>query len=114
MPYIHASISKTLEESQKEQIKSELGSLITLIPGKSEAVTMVRIEDGCTLYKGGRALDNGAFVEVRLLGKAPVYSEEQFTQAVFEMLENQLGTESRDVYLNIMEMERWGTGGQLK
>ena len=114
MPYISVSVSQTLSPEQKEAVKSELGSLITLVPGKSEAVTMVRIEEGCTLYKGGRALDNGAFVDVRLLGKAPVHSEEQFTQAVFKMLENQLGTEPGDVYLNIMEMERWGTGGRLK
>jgi len=114
MPYIVASVSKTLNMEQKEAVKAELGSLITLIPGKTEAVTMVRIEDGCTLYKGGRVLENGAFIEARLYGKSSIDSEKQFTEAVFAMLEKQLGTAVGDIYLNIMEMDRWGTGGQLK
>jgi phenylpyruvate tautomerase PptA (4-oxalocrotonate tautomerase family) len=114
MPYIQVSLSHTLNPEQKEAVKAELGSLITLIPGKTEAVTMVRIEDGCALYKGGKALNNGAFVEVRLYGKSPAQSEERFTEAVFEMLGKQLGIEPGDVYLNILEMERWGTRGHLK
>ncbi len=114
MPYVVASVSKTLNAGQKEAVKAELGSLITLIPGKTEAVTMVRIEDGCALYKGGIALENGAFIEVRLFGKSSSESEEQFTQAIFEMLEKQLGIAPSDIYLNLFEMERWGTSGRLK
>lgn len=114
MPYISVSVSKTLNAGQKEAIKAELGSLVAIIPGKSEAVTMVRIEDGCALWKGGRALENGAFVEVRLFGKSPAESEEKFTQAIFGMLGKQLGVAPGDIYLNILELERWGTGGQLR
>ena len=114
MPYICVSVSKTLEASEKDQIKSELGSLITLVPGKTEEVTMVRIEDGCTLYKGGEALCNGAFIEVRLYGAAPRSDKEKFTEAVFLSLEKLLGTQACDIYLNIFEMESWGTKGKLK
>ncbi len=113
MPYVVVSVSKALNAGQKETVKAEIGSLISLIPGKTEAVTMVRIEDGCALYKGGIPLANGAFIEIRLFGKSSAESEEKFTQAVFEMLEKQLGTAPGDIYLNILEMERWGTGGQL-
>lgn len=114
MPYICVSVSKTLEENQKEQIKADLGSLISLVPGKTEEVTMVRIEDGCTLYKAGKALANGAFVEVRLYGAAPQRDKEKFTEAVFLSLEKQLGTQPNDIYLNIFELESWGTKGKLK
>ncbi len=114
MPYICVSVSKTLEANQKEQLKAELGRLITLVPGKTEEVTMVRIEDGCTLYKAGKALGNGAFIEVRLYGAAPQRDKEKFTEAVFQSMEKLLGTQPGDIYLNIFEMESWGTKGKLK
>ena len=113
MPYICVSVSKTLEANQKEQIKAELGQLITLVPGKTEEVTMVRIEDGCTLYKGGKTLGNGAFIEVRLYGAAPQPDKEEFTSAVFSAFEKMLGMMPSDIYLNIFEMESWGTKGKL-
>ena len=113
MPYINVSVSKTLDESQKEQVKAELGRLITLIPGKSEDVTMVRVEGGCTLYKGGKALDNGAFVDIRLYGAASQQSKEKFTQAVFQSFEKLMGSQPEDIYLNIFEMNSLGAGGKL-
>lgn len=113
MPYICISVSKTLENQQKEQIKAELGQMITLIPGKTEEVTMVRIEDSCMLYKAGKALSNGAFIEVRLYGPAPQPDKEKFTTAVFQAFEKLLGIQPSDIYLNIFEMESWGTKGKL-
>ena len=113
MPYISVSVSKTLESAQTEQIKAELGQLVTLIPGKTEEVTMVRIEDGCKLYKAGKALGNGAFIEVRLYGPAPQPDKEKFTEAVFQAFEKMLDIQPSDIYLNIFEMDSWGTKGKL-
>lgn len=114
MPYVSVSVSRALDNSQKEALKSGLGRIIALIPGKTEEVTMVRIEDGCTLYKGGRALDSGAFVEVRLYGKADIKDKKKFTEAVFATLESQFGVSPEETYLNILEMDSWGFGGSLK
>jgi phenylpyruvate tautomerase PptA (4-oxalocrotonate tautomerase family) len=114
MPYVSISVSKTLDDSQKDALKSGMGQVITMIPGKTEEVTMVRIEDGCALWKGGSALESGAFVEVRLYGKAPMADKQRFTEAAFSMLENKAGISPKETYLNILEMDSWGSGGRLK
>jgi hypothetical protein len=113
MPYINVNVSKALQPQQKEQIKAEMGKLISLIPGKSEDVTMVQVVDGCALYKGGRALDNGAFVDIRLLGGASKQSKEALTKAMFVSLGKLLGIDTGDMYTNITEFESWGYNGSL-
>ncbi len=114
MPYIKLNVTQKLDAGKKEQVKAKMGELIALIPGKSEAVTMVGIEDGCSLYMGGRALGNGAFIDVRLFGKAEKKDKEALTEAIFASMGDMLGTSDGDVYLNIFEMDSWGYGGGLK
>ena len=114
MPYIKVDVSKTLQPQQKEQIKSRMGELISLIPGKSEAVTMVGINDNYTLYLGGTELKNGAFIEVRLFGTADKESKETLTAEIFKAMEEMLGIPPNAMYLNIFEMQTWGLRGALK
>lgn len=59
MPYIDVNVTPIMKQNEKEQLKAKMGELITLIPGKSEAVTMVSVSDECSLYLGGRALIRG-------------------------------------------------------
>ncbi len=113
MPYINVTVAQKLLPQQKELIKAEMGRLISLIPTKSESVTMVHIEDGCTLYKGGKMLENGAFVEVRLLGKYPQQNKEALTEAMFQSFEKLLGVSAVDMYTNIIELESWGYNGSM-
>ena len=113
MPYICLKLSKEPDPRQKEQIKARMGEIITLIPGKSEAVTMVDVSGGHSLYLGGRPLENGAFVEVRLLGKAEQKAKEAFTEAVFKSLKELAGSPEKEVYLTISEFDNWGYGGRL-
>ncbi|MDD5017629.1 MAG: hypothetical protein PHO15_05980 [Eubacteriales bacterium] len=113
MPYIQVNVTKPLQPQQKEQIKNRMGELISLIPGKSEAVTMVDITGNRTLYLGGRPLQNGAFIDVRLFGTADKKSKETLTAAMFEAMHEMLGTAPGDIYLNIFEMPSWGANGRL-
>ena len=113
MPFIQVNVSQALKDAQKEQLKAKLGELITLIPGKTEAVTMVDIADKRTIYKNGEPIDGG-FIEVRLYGPAGQASKEAMTEAVFAAMEQLLGIRPQDLYLNIFEMSSWGSGGRLK
>ncbi len=74
---------------------------------------MVQIADGCALYKGGKALENGAFVDIRLLGKASQQSKAALTEAMFQSLNKLLGVGTGDMYTNITEFESWGYNGSL-
>jgi phenylpyruvate tautomerase PptA (4-oxalocrotonate tautomerase family) len=114
MPYVNVNAAPKLKESEKEQLKAKMGELITLIPGKTEAVTMVSINDGCSLYLGGKALDKGAFIEIRLLGAAKTQEKQALTEAIFKAMKSMFGMQENEIYLNIIEFDSWGTGGKLK
>jgi len=113
MPYIAINTSEKLSSTQKEKIKSELGRLITVIPTKTEAGTLVDLSDSRTIYKGGVNV-SGAFIDVRLFHKADFESKKKFTEETFEMLSRELGLKKENMYLAIAEYENWGTAGTYK
>lgn len=53
MPYIVIRTTEELSESQREAVKVELGSKISLIPGKSERGLMIEFVTGCDIYLSG-------------------------------------------------------------
>ena len=110
MPYIAFNTSLKLSKEQKEKVKAEFGRLITLIPTKAEAGLLVDFSDGRTMYRAGEEAPC-AFTEVRLFGKAEFEPKKKFTQAVFKMLEKELGLEIPRMYLNILEFDNWGSKG---
>ena len=113
MPYIAFNTSLKLSDSQKEKVKAELGRLITIIPTKTEAVTMVDFSDSRSFYKGGEVI-SGAFIELRLFHKSEFEAKKKFTEETFEMLARELGLKKENMYLNILEFENWGSGGIYK
>ena len=70
MPFIDSKITVPVTSELKEEIKSELGQLITTL-GKTETYLMVGIDDAYDLWLGGKKLDKGAYVSVSLYGNAP-------------------------------------------
>ena len=113
MPYIAINVSETISDAKKEAIKAAFGSLITIIPEKSEAVTMVDFSDSRTIYMAGKKVE-GAFIDVRLWKKADFEAKKQFTEKTFEMLEKELGLKKENMYLNITEFDEWGSRGTYK
>jgi hypothetical protein len=112
MPYIAFSTSLELSHPQKEKVKSEFGRLISLIPGKAEAVLQVEISSGRAMYMAGTE-EPSAFVELRMFNKADTEAKKRFTQEIFAMLGRELQLSKDRIYLNIIEFEHWGYGGDL-
>jgi len=113
MPYIAINTAQTLSDAQKERIKTELGRLITIIPTKTEAGTLVDFSDSRTFYKGGENV-SGAFIDVRLFHKADYEPKKKFTEETFGMLSRELGVKKENMYLSITEYDNFGSGGTLK
>jgi len=113
MPYIAINTSVKLSGAQKEKIKTELGRLITVIPTKTEAGTLVDFSDSRTIYKGGENVP-GAFIDVRLFHKADFESRKKFTEETFAMLSRELGLDRKNMYLSILEFENWGSDGTYR
>ena len=114
MPLITVNTAQKLTKVQKENVKKELGQIITLIPEKEERMLMVDIGDGHTLYFRRNKVESGAFVEIRLKGNMDLSVKKTVTEAVFKLLEMQLGIQSDQAYLCFLEFEHWGSRGILK
>ena len=113
MPYVAINTSVKLSNAQKDKIKAEIGRLITVIPTKTEAGTLVDFSDSKTIYKGGENV-SGAFIDVRLFHKADFEPKKKFTEEIFKMLSRELGLKEENMYLSILEFENWGSGGTFK
>jgi hypothetical protein len=114
MPYIDVKMSIKLSDQNKDDLKAKLGELITLIPGKTEAVLMIGINDGYTLYFSGQKKEKVAFMEVKLFKESAFEFKAEFTRKVFEFFEKEYGITGDNLFLTFGEYESWGVKGALK
>ncbi len=110
MPFIDSKITTTVAPEKKENIKSELGKLMSVL-GKSETYLMVGIEDNYDLWMGGNKLEKGAYVSVSLLGNASSEAYEKLTGRICELFENELGIPGSAVYVTYHPVSDWGWNG---
>ena len=110
MPFIDSKITVPVTSELKEEIKSELGKLITTL-GKSETYLMVGIEDAYDLWLGGKKLDKGAYVEVKALGSIDGGASDKMTAKLCEILEKELGIPGNAVYVSYWGTANWGWNG---
>jgi phenylpyruvate tautomerase PptA (4-oxalocrotonate tautomerase family) len=111
MPYIAVNIGQKLEAAQKEKLKTELGRLITIIPGKTEADLIVRIEDGGSMYIGGREIPC-AYIDLRVYTQTTEEAKRCFTRETCAYIAREFGIPAGRQYLTIREFENWGYDGE--
>lgn len=114
MPYISIRTTKTLGKELQRRIKSELGALITLIPGKAESTLMIDFAVSDGMYFKGEEMEECAFVNIKLFGTTGYVEKAKFTTAVFNLLADTAGIGPMNSYITIDEYDTWGTQGKLK
>lgn len=112
MPFIGSKISVKISKEKETIIKEKLGKAIELIPGKSETFLMVGFEDEYSLYLAGEKLEKGAFVEVKIFGKASKDSYEKLTAEICKIYEEELQIPQNKIYVKYEEVENWGWNGR--
>ncbi|MBP5693983.1 MAG: hypothetical protein J6X03_00800 [Bacilli bacterium] len=110
MPFVSVKTNKTLNSDQKIEVKSSLGKLIKLLPGKSENWLMVDIEDSKELYFRGTN-DPAIMVEVKLYGGASQSSLENFTNEVTKCFSGLFEVETSRIYVSYFATNDWGYDG---
>ena len=110
MPYIDCKFTRQLTPDEKENIKSGLGKLVSVLH-KPESYLMVGIEDKYDLYFAGKKLEAGAYVSVSLFGSLRPADCEKMTAAVCELLKGELGISGTSVYVTYQGIENWGYNG---
>lgn len=113
MPFINSKISLKLSEEKKEIIKTELGKLISEIPGKSEQWLMVGFNDEYCLYFKGQKKERAAFIEVKIYGTAGRKYKEMLTQKISSLYEKELSITKDNIYIIFQEIDDWGWNGGM-
>lgn len=111
MPFINSRVSVSVTDAQRETIKTKLGQVISLIPGKSEHWLMVEIADQCDLYFQGNKSQPTAFIEVKVFGKIPEHSRDELTRILCELYEAELQIPQNRIYVKYEEGSMWGWNG---
>lgn len=106
MPFIEVKTNQNVSEA-KTIIKSELGSAITAVPGKSEGWLMVEITDKLDMwFKGSN--EPCAMFEVAIFGKANDDAYDDLTKRLCTISEKYLGVSPDRTYVKYSEIEHWG------
>ncbi|EKQ50365.1 MULTISPECIES: phenylpyruvate tautomerase MIF-related protein [unclassified Clostridium] len=112
MPFIGSKVSVKISKEKEEIIKRKLGEAIQLIPGKSETFLMVGFEDEYSLFFAGERLDKGAFIEVKIFGKASKDAYAKLTAAICNIYEEELDIPQNKIYVKYEEVQEWGWNGR--
>ncbi len=104
MPFIDLKTNVSIAD--KEALKAKLGEIITLIPGKTEARTMVRLEDKCDLYFAGSG-EPCAIVDTLVNSGTDYSTAEDYCQAVIDALSTALGLPEKRIYVTVDTKQVW-------
>ena len=113
MPFIEVKTSVHLTNESSNELKSGLGEIITLIPGKTEAVTMIGLVGNYDLYYGGVDVDKGAYVEVKMYKTATTEAKAAVNKGICDLLKKTLSIDADYVYIAFFEQPEWGFKGTL-
>ncbi|MBL4934114.1 MULTISPECIES: phenylpyruvate tautomerase MIF-related protein [Clostridium] len=111
MPFINSKVSVKLSKEKEEVIKDRLGKAIEIIPGKSENWLMLGFEDNYKLYFKGENLEKGAFIEVKIFGKASKEAYNKLTTAICDIFYEELAIPVDKIYVKYEEVDNWGWNG---
>ena len=110
MPFIQVRTNQKISAENAEKIKTQLGSAITAIPGKSESWLMVGLEgDYCLYFKGTDA--PAAMVDVSIYGTASDNALNTLTAHITGILTDILAIPSDRIYVSYRETGNWGWNG---
>lgn len=110
MPFIELETNVELEETKKEEIKSELGELIEIIPGKSETWLMVEVNDKKSLYFKG-SQESALILKVMIYGDVSPKYFDTFTSKATSYLSNLLSIKKDRIYIAYFTTPNWGWNG---
>ena len=110
MPMIEAKVTMQLPAEKRDVLKAEFGKAISIL-GKPESYLMINLVENQDLYFGGKKLDKGAYVEIKILGNVDSSLSNKMTAKICEILEKQLDIPGDAVYVSYFGTSNWGWNG---
>lgn len=113
MPYIATTANISISGRKKEAIKERMGKAIELIPGKTESWLMLSFRDNVHMYFKGED-DPCAIMQVKLFGTADEEAYANLTEALTDIIREELDIDPDRIYVAYEEINTWGwNGGNL-
>lgn len=110
MPYIETTANVAISNRKEQAIKERLGKAIELIPGKTEGWLMLSFRDNAPMYFKGTD-DPCAICQVKLFGTASEEDYQNLTEALTDILREELEIEPDRIYVTYQEIGVWGWNG---
>ena len=110
MPFINSKVTMELTPEKKQALAKALGKAIVTL-GKPESYLMLGFEDKKTLFFGGKQLDKGAFVSVKLLGSVSSDASNKMTAEVCDIFKKELDIPGEAIYITYQGIKDWGWNG---
>lgn len=110
MPYVQVRISLPLTDEQIEKLAAEALNSITLITGKTAAVTMAEVIPSCKLYFG--TVDSGpcAIVDVAYSNSPDPAELKAYSENYCKVLSEITGIKMERIYIKHCANPEWHTG----
>ena len=113
MPYIATTSNMSISGRKRETIKERMGKAIELIPGKSEDWLMLSFRDNVEMYFRGED-EPCAICQVKLFDSADEDNYADLTEALTDIIREELDIEPDRIYITYDEVTTWGwNGGNL-
>lgn len=112
MPYVSVRTNVKLTNKDKELLGEKVGKAIEFIPDKKFEKTMVEIKDDCCIFRGGKQ-SPCVFIDTLLRVLNPLESLVRYTKELFKIIQDVLYISPEGCYVNIVELNKWGSRGTL-
>ena len=110
MPYSATTSNMSISGRTRETINERMGKAIELIPDKSEDWLMLSFRDNVSMYFRGDD-EPCAICQVKLFGTADEENYANLTEALTDILREELDIDPDRVYITYDEVTTWGWNG---
>ena len=113
MPYLHARVSVSIDDNDKQLLQSKLTDIIEKVFSKPKTYIMSEIVDGCALYMAGKRPEASAYISVGMLGSTTKDKCADATESICKLLETEYGIDGSKIYITYHPADLWGWNGSM-
>lgn len=104
MPYIN--LKTNIEVTDKAKIMAALGDLITILPGKTVARTMVSVQDKVALCFAGSD-EPCAIIETIVNPESVMDNNKEYCMAIINKVKEELNLPEKRIYATVAKVDCW-------
>jgi len=113
MPFIHVSLTKKVTDDKKRKLAEGIGKIVEILPGKNFQKVMVRIDDGCEIYRGGETAEC-VYTQTAMKKSNSLEEQKEYIEKLYQFYKDELDLDIPQCYFSMLELNSWGSRGTLK